>query len=318
MKMKRTLSVLTVLAVSAALILGLAACGGSGGSSSDSSENASAEPNITENSGEQSETVPATPAASTREYVLENEVIVDDENLLIRIDRVEEDSIFGPEVKIYCENRSDASVHVSQDQAVVNGYSVSTLWGEDIADGMNVTGTIDFVGLDADKGLDVIDELQLYLRAYPSDDWSADDLLNDVYTVYPTGLSAESVNYPEPALGSNPVTIDENDQARFIIYGANDDPIWGYTVLAYMENNTDDFVMFSWDDVSVNGSMCDPFWAKMLAPHTAGYAEISFLSSDFEENGIETVENITFSLTVSNYSDWTAPDILDGIYTYEP
>ena len=322
MRMKKMLTAICAAALAGVLVLGLAACGGSDtGNESATSGNAAeedADAGAANADDQASDAAADTSGSAAHDYVLENEVLVDDENLLIRINGFTQDSLWGTSAEVYCENKTDQAIQITLDEAVVNGYTISTLWGEEIAAGMNVTSSIDLMNTDADRGLSVADELQLYLRAYFVDDWEADNLLDEAFTVYPTGMDAGSVTYPEPVIGADAVTIAENDQARFVIYGTENDEIWGYTVLAYLENNTDEIMMFSWDGVSVNGSMCDPFWAMSLAPHTGGYADISFLDSDFEANGIETVENISFTLTASSYEDFTAAPAIDGQFTYEP
>ena len=76
--------------------------------------------------------------------------------------------------------------------------------------------------------------------------------------------------------------------------------------------------MFSWDQVSVNGKMIDPFWAVSVAAGKRAVSEVSFSRVDLEANGITDVSGIEFKLVVSDYDDWTAPNLTEQVYTYNP
>ena len=76
--------------------------------------------------------------------------------------------------------------------------------------------------------------------------------------------------------------------------------------------------MYSWDLVSVNGKMIDPFWATSVTAGKRTCSEISFYRSELESNGITDVSEIEFKLVVSDYDDWNAPNLLEQVYTYNP
>lgn len=111
------------------------------------------------------------------------------------------------------------------------------------------------------------------------------------------------------------IMLVENDDITFTITAVTEDPVWGYTLRVYMENKTDKTLMFSLIDTSVNGFMCDPFWAETVAAGKRSNSGISWLSSDFEDNGIVDVEDIAFTLRVYDYNDWTAEDVLNETFT---
>jgi hypothetical protein len=76
--------------------------------------------------------------------------------------------------------------------------------------------------------------------------------------------------------------------------------------------------MFSWDDVSVNDFMIDPFWASTLVAGAKTVSTISFYESDLEENGITDISKIEFNLRVYDFDDFFAEDIVDAVFTYNP
>lgn len=107
----------------------------------------------------------------------------------------------------------------------------------------------------------------------------------------------------------------DNENCTFKITKIEPDNAWGYTLKVYIENKTDKNLMFSWNDVSVNGFMCDPFWASTVQGGKKSIEEISFSTSDFEELGIEDVENIEFKLSVYDDDDFEAPYLVDEMFT---
>ena len=76
--------------------------------------------------------------------------------------------------------------------------------------------------------------------------------------------------------------------------------------------------MINWEDVSVNGKMCDPFFGRSLAPENRAFTDVSFSTEDLEEQGITDVTDIEFRLEVSDYDDWSADPIYDEVQTFKP
>ena len=82
-----------------------------------------------------------------------------------------------------------------------------------------------------------------------------------------------------------------------------------------MENNTDvDFGVYV-DDTSVNGFMV---YGSMVAYAYSGcvtYEELDFLSSDMEENDIDSIEEVSFTMYAYNRENgklWTTDEIIVG------
>lgn len=114
------------------------------------------------------------------------------------------------------------------------------------------------------------------------------------------------------------ILLVDNDQIKIAITGAETDPVWGYGLNVHLENKTDQNLMFTMDDTSVNGFMCDPFWAETVAAGKKSNTTVSWFESDFETNGITSVEEIEFTLRVYDSDDWLADDILNEKFTVNP
>ncbi len=260
--------------------------------------------------GKQSETV----------YTIAGEVIVDDENCTFIIKKAETDPIWGFTLKAYCENKtSDKTLMFSIYDVSVNGYMTDPFWAEEVAPGKKSNDDISFPSSDFDEiGITSADEIVFSLRVFDYDDWTAEDLVHGVYAVYPTGLSADAVVCPERKTTASEQVIIDNDDVSFIILDQRDDSIWGCTFDCYLENKTDSTLMFSWDDVGVNGYMVDPFWAAEVAPGMRKYSGVSFPSSDFDEIGITAADEINFTLRIYDSYDWLADDYVKDVYAVYP
>lgn len=122
----------------------------------------------------------------------------------------------------------------------------------------------------------------------------------------------------EPTDAFQPIVLVDDENVTVKITGIEEDALWGYTLKVYLENKTDKELMFTVDDVSVNGFMCDPFWATTVAAGMKANQQISFSDSDFDKNGIETVESIVLTLRAYDNKDWMADDIFNDTFTLNP
>lgn len=111
------------------------------------------------------------------------------------------------------------------------------------------------------------------------------------------------------------VVFVDDENCTFKITEIEPGNLLGYTMKVYLENKTDVNLMFSWDDVSVNGFMCDPFWANSVQAGKKAVSEIWFSKDKFEELGIEDVEDIEFTLSVYDEDDWEAPRFVEETFT---
>ncbi|MBR4743213.1 MAG: hypothetical protein IK082_03350 [Oscillospiraceae bacterium] len=262
------------------------------------------------------EPAPSAPAS----YTISDEVIVDDENCTFKIVKAEDDALWGFTLKAFCENKTaDKTLMFSIDDVSVNGYMSDPVWATEVAAGKKSNDEITFLTSSFETiGITTADEITFTLNVYDYDDWMADYLVSDTFTIYPTGLSKDQVVVPERKTTAGEETILDDGNASFIILETDPDNIWGYTLLCYLENKTDKPLMFSWDDVSVNGFMVDPFWASEVAPGMRSYAQISFMGSEFDDNGITDVEEIEFLLRISDADDWMADNLYESVHTYTP
>lgn len=300
--MKRILA----MALAVMMMFTLVACGSS--PSEPASGSGSAE------SGEAKEGSTKKAAAA---YSMEETVLVDTDQCAFTITDVSENGS-SVNVSVICENKSDAVLMFAWDNVAVNGCMIDPFWASEVAAGKKSSDKLSFSKSDLQQyGLSAMDELQFDLHIYDSEDLTAESLVDERFSIYPTGLAADSVSYPDYAASDSDTIIADNEYATFVITDVDEDDVWGYTVKAYILNKTDSTVTCAWDDVSVNDFMCDPFWAMEIAPNARAFVDITFTDSALEEAGVDEVENIEFRLHFYDDAHWDNY-FIDEVYTYNP
>ena len=326
---KRTLRAAAALLLTFVLLFSLTACGSSDAGVKTESQapqtteeqNNSNQADTNSNAAEtkETETKPAEEKPKETVYTIDNEVIVDNDYCTVTLINGTAKKNGGADFKFALENKTDdKNLMFSMDDTAVNGWVISSLFAETVAAGKKSNETLSLSGSDLqDCNLTSVDKLAFYLRVYDDDDWMADEFVEETFTVYPTGLTEAEVISPERPQGKDEMTVVDNDTCEFVILGTYEDSIWGYTAVVYLENKTTDSnIMFSWDDVSVNGYMIDPFWARSVPAGDKRLSTISFSSSDLEENDIESVEEI--ELRVYDEGNWSEDDFVKDTFTYTP
>ena len=243
-------------------------------------------------------------------------VLADTEKVYLRVDRMEEgdDTFF---MKMYMENRSDTKVIFTLDGVVINGYSVEPYWAIEIAPGKKANDTVGVSGLTARGIQDEVRIVEFTARAFDNNDWLADDLLKERFTLYPTGEQDNAaIREREPE--DTDTVVADNENLAIIVTGYGMDEIWGYTAEVYLVNRTDANVIFAASDVSINGFMADPMWAVSVPPHARKVSSISWFNSTLEENGIEKVEEIEIRFSAGDYDDWSADSLYDEVTVLNP
>jgi hypothetical protein len=250
-------------------------------------------------------------------YTINNEVILSDQNIVFTITRIEKD-LFGTDIYLHFENKtSNKDLIYTWDNVGVNGFMVSAFFYEEVTAGNMANDVVTIYDL-ADLGISSIDELEFNLRVYDSNDWSADNLIDSVYQVYPTGLSVHEVVYPERKTTDDEIVLYDNEVGSFVILSYKMTIYDEIEIEYYIENKTDMDLMFTWDDVNVNGYMIDPFFATVVAEEKRKYGIISISSWPIEDYGFDKIDEIEFNLRAYNENDWLDDDVIDETYAIYP
>ncbi len=259
-----------------------------------------------------------TPPSTELVFSFEETVIVDNDQCSIKLTDIYEDDIWGYTIKAEIENKSpDKTYMFSLEHSAINGVEVSNLFAKEVAAGKKANGEITLTD-DAlkENGINHYTDIALSFRVYDTNDWSADEVLEETFHIYPYG-EANASRFTRAPKATDTVIVD-NDDITIIVTGYGVDEIWGYEANLYLVNKTDKELMFDIEDCSINGYMLDPFFATSIYPNEAKFTEINWSTEDLEENSITEVEEIELTFEVTDYSDWSADDIFNETVTLKP
>lgn len=266
-------------------------------------------------------TVPAdTTAATTAAEAVDFQkvLVVDNEECVIRIVDFREDPIWGWVLDAQLENKDDSDSYMfSISSASVNGVQIEPLFASQVAPGKQAREQIrlsDSSLEDVDIGL--FSDIELYFRVYDADDWTEEPVAEPSIHIYPYGADKAQRYVRQPQPGDQ--VLAENEAVSVTVTGFAQDPIWGYTAQLFLENKTDQSVMFTVEDASVNGFMADPFFAASVGPGNCAFSTLSWSDSTLQELEITQVEELEFTLRAYDEEDWSAEDLLKTVVTLTP
>lgn len=107
---------------------------------------------------------------------------------------------------------------------------------------------------------------------------------------------------------AEPIVIIDNEDIIFTVKSIIYSDFWdSYGLKVYMENKTDKNLMFSWEGVSINDYMNDPFWANEVAAGKKDNSQIMWSTLSLADDDItyDTISNIEFTLSVYHYDNET-------------
>lgn len=291
----------------AAFCLSFAAC-----SPDSSGETAATDPSQTVT------TTPGSSAAKPQEQIkFQETVLVDNEDMLVKINDVKNDTVWGYTLKVQIENRTDQDLMFTLNDVSVNGYMCDPFFATTVTAGMKANKDISF-STDSfqEIGIENVTDIAFELRVYDSKNIADDELVEEDFVIYPMGKDAAK-DYPRESQEGDIVLFD-NEQCTMIVTGFDPDSIWGYSANVYLVNKTDDTLMFSVGDAAVNGFMCDPYFAVSVAPGKKSITAISWSKDALRDNGITNVEELTLPIRVYETDNWLGDDLINETFTVKP
>lgn len=260
------------------------------------------------------ETATEAPAAA-----VSGQELVNDGNVTFTVTGYADSEHLGLQMQVFCENKTDRTVIFALDGVSVCGIMFDPFWAEEVTGGSAVYSVISFDTYQLEEmGITSVDEISFRLTVIDSENWMDEPLTDGCFTVYPTGLNADTVVYPEYRHKNGETVLLDNRDVLFIVEKADDAGDDLYTLHCFIENRTDKDLLLAWEGVSVNSMMVDPFWAAFVGAGKQMYTTVSFFRSDLEAQGIEDVRDIRFTLTAFDYNDFTGDYIVEEELTFQP
>lgn len=270
------------------------------------------------NTTEEQQPLKKTETDKKSEVEFAEKIVVDNEECAIRITKLKPDSLFGYTLQVNLENKSSETTYAFDvEHCSVNDVECTAFLYEDVAPGKKANASITLTD-DALKknGIKEFTDIELVFTVKDSDDWSADDIVNETVHIYPYGED-KADSFTRESKNTD-IVIADTEQAKVTVIGYENDPIWGYTVNLYIENKCDKSLSVSIDEASVNGYMADPFFATSVRAGKKDFAGISWSDTTLEENDITDIEEIEFLLKVYDSDNWFADRFVEEIITLNP
>lgn len=222
-------------------------------------------------------------------------------------------------VYLYLENKSDDTDYTfAVSGCAVNGVEIlsggvfTVPAGKAALDSFYITDSI----LE-ENGITDFSDIYVSIRVYDPESWDADDVADNGVHLYPVGKD-NAVPFVREAKATDKVIVD-NESITVIVTGMTEDDIIDTQSLCfYFINKTNEKIMFSMEDVSINDYMIDPFFAVSVMPGFSKFSSASWFNDELNENGIESIEEISFTMLARNADDSDSEDILNEKVSYIP
>lgn len=237
-----------------------------------------------------------TTKAKAAKPTIDEAVVYNEGGIKITAKEYVTDSIWGDGIKFLIENDTTKNIMVGCNALIVNNYMISDLFATEVAAGKktNETMTLSSSQLKA-AGIDVIGQIEVYFHIYDTDTY--DNIADTDCVLIKTSLYDQM---DTKADDSGEVLYDK-DGIKIIGKYVNDSDFWGAAILLYIENNSDKNVVIQADNVSINGFTFDSaIFSSTVYAGKKSYDDITLFSSELEENGIKSVDEVSLKFKIIN------------------
>lgn len=251
-----------------------------------------------------------TEAVAALEGTIEETVVYDDGTFKLTAKEIDYSDKYNIKVKFLAENNSDNTVSFVGSNFSINGITMYCNLYCEVAPGKKANDSIDIDRDDLEKyGIKSIATVK------GQDPYIYNKDGKETIARFQFSLETSISDGYVQEVDKSGQTIYDKDGVVIKYRGIETDWSGDEVLSFYVENNTDvDFGVYV-DDTSVNGFMV---YGSMVAYAYSGcvtYEELGFLSSDMEENDIDSIEEVSFTMYAYNRENgklWTTDEIIVG------
>lgn len=263
-----------------------------------------------------SNTETTTPTETNETVDFQEQVIIDNDYCTVTLKEVDEDGLWGYDWKLNLVNKTDKTLMFGMENVSVNGVMADPFWASEVAAGKEANETVTWMSATLEENSlesSAITQVEFTLNVYDSDDWTADRYVEQEFTIYPKG--EEAATTVEHVASDTDVVLIDNDQVTMTVTGFDPNGFYGFEMKLTIVNKTSQNIMVAANNVSIDGVMCDPFWADSIAANKTANETISWMDTTLEEAGLskDTISSIEFPVTISD--DDTYDTIMEQTFT---
>ena len=242
-------------------------------------------------------------ASASSVPTIEEQVLIDTNGIKITAKEYLTDKIWGDGIKLLIENSSDKDYTVGCDALIVNDYMITDLFSSKVAAGKNANETmyLSSTGLKA-AGIESVGKVEMYFHA-------SDAQYNMVFKNEYAEIHTSEYDNMDTTPNDAGTELYSADGIRIVGKTVDENSFWGSAILLYIENNSGKSVGINVDDMSINGFMITPYFSTTVYDGKKALEDITILSNQLEENGIESIDNVELKFHI--YSSDTYETIAD-------
>lgn len=226
---------------------------------------------------------------------IDEQVLMNAEGVVITATGYEEGGLVGDELKLLIENNGSSDVGVGCDALIVNDYMITDLFSETVAAGKKSNESLDLMSSELKSaGIENVGQIEIYFHLFNPDTYET------TYTADPAVIRTNKYDQMDTEPNDDGHELYNANGYRIVGKYVDEDSIWGNAIVLYLENNTDQNVIFQCDNLSVNGFMMTPYFSSTVYAHKRAIDDITLMSSELEENGIESVSDVDVTFRIVN------------------
>lgn len=202
------------------------------------------------------------------------------------------------------ENKTDTKIVMTSLEDSLNGLQVSSGMYQEITAGKSSIVSDEWYSaevqyVDQSEITDIALGLWIFTADDSDDSGESENLLEQTVHIYPYGEDQAAV-YDRELQDTDTELYSDGDITVYSL-GLSEDDLWGQIHEVYIVNNSDKNIYVSAEDVSINDKMLDPYWACTVEAGNRAYSKMFWDETSFEENSIESVEKLEFTLEITDY-----------------
>lgn len=229
----------------------------------------------------------------SKKVTVEETVIYDENDIKVTVKSLDE-GWSGPELKVLVENNTDKDIAFSADEFIINGITLSGFGYVEAAAGKKANDTISFYEEQLELcGIETIATI-VGVDAHIFDSESYDDLYETPFSI----TTSAGADY-EQIIDDSGDVLFESDGVTVIYKGMGEDML-GKTVNLLVKNETGKDITVEAEDVSVNDFTITSWMYDKIYSDTVRYCTVDIGTSQLEENEIEEIEKVCFSISVTD------------------
>lgn len=231
---------------------------------------------------------------------IDEQVLWEVDGVKITATGVNEDSFWGAQINLLVENNSDKDIGIGADAIIVNDYMITDFTSISVTAGNKSNDKVTLFSSELKAaGIDTIGKVEMYLYTYDSNTY---ETLQSSGCITINMSAADTIDTETNIEGA---TLFDEGGIKIVGQYVDENSFWGSSILLYIENNSNQNVIISNEELAINGFMVTSFLYQEVYAGKKAIADIALLRSDLEANNITSIDNVETAFTIvdENYNE---------------